>query len=31
MRKQKLRACLTGWCELLGDRYEARFDCWNKQ
>ena len=30
MRKQKLRACLTGWCELLGDRYEARFD-WLEQ
>ena len=30
MRKQKLRACLTGWCELTGDRYEARFD-WLEQ
>ncbi len=26
MQKQKLRACLTGWCELLGAEYEARFD-----
>lgn len=26
MQKQKLRACLTGWCELSGNRYEARFD-----
>ena len=30
MRKQKLPACLTGWCELTGDRYEARFD-WLEQ
>lgn len=30
MRKQKLRACLIGWCELLGNRYEARFD-WLEQ
>lgn len=30
MRKQGLRACLTGWCELTGDRYEARFD-WLEQ
>lgn len=26
MQKQKLRACLTGWCEQLGAEYEARFD-----
>lgn len=30
MKKQRLRACLTGWCELLGDTYEARFD-WLEQ
>ena len=26
MRKRGLRACLVGWCELLGETYEARFD-----
>lgn len=30
MRKQKLRACLIGWCELLGNKYEAHFD-WLEQ
>lgn len=30
MRKQKLCACLIGWCELLGNKYEARFD-WLEQ
>lgn len=26
MQKRGLRACLVGWCELLGNQYEARFD-----
>lgn len=30
MQKRRLRACLTGWCELLGETYEARFD-WLEQ
>lgn len=30
IQKQKLRACLIGWCELLGNKYEARFD-WLEQ
>lgn len=30
MEKQQLRACLIGWCELLGTEYEARFD-WLEQ
>lgn len=30
MQKQKLRACLIGWCELLENKYEARFD-WLEQ
>lgn len=30
MKKRGLRACLTGWCELLGNDYEARFE-WIEQ
>lgn len=30
MEKCRLRACLTGWCELLGNDYEARFE-WLEQ
>ena len=30
MQQRRLRACLTGWCELLGETYEARFD-WLEQ
>lgn len=26
MEKQKLKACLAGWCELLEGHYEARFE-----
>lgn len=30
MEKQKLKACLTGWCEYLNGQYEARFE-WLEQ
>lgn len=26
MKRQNLKACLVGWCELSGDHYEARFE-----